>query len=100
MTRPFRSQSPYLVGSLPRGPPTSPVSGRVSFGKGSGLYCFTTVGPELSFLSTKGDSLGTLAVLDDVVEIWGDFMLDERGLLQFFRVFLAIVVNMATKRKR
>ena len=27
MTRPLRSQSPYLVGSGPAGPPTSPVIG-------------------------------------------------------------------------
>lgn len=32
VTRPFLSQSPYLVGSRPRGPPFSPVSGFTSLG--------------------------------------------------------------------
>lgn len=42
VTLPFLSQSPYLVGSGPLGPPTSPVYGFVLFGYGSKgfLSCF------------------------------------------------------------
>ena len=35
MTLPLRSQSPYLVGSGPLGPPISPVEGFVFSGNGS-----------------------------------------------------------------
>ena len=39
VTRPFLSQSPYLVGSGPRGPPISPVIGLTSLGKRSRGSC-------------------------------------------------------------
>lgn len=47
VTLPFLSQSPYLVGSGPRGPPISPVFGLVLFGHSlSGSFswygCFPT----------------------------------------------------------
>lgn len=101
LTRPFLSQSPYLVGSGPVGPPISPLAGFVPSGKrangSSSSSCGATLSVEASASSVFlfSDFFGTLSNIPR-----GEFGSFSSGKLRFALTTVAKSGNLSVEKLR